>query len=621
MRTSLGVMCLSDYARQIARGMEYLENKRLIHRDLAARNILVFSKNLVKVSDFGLSRALGVGKDYYQTNFSVNLKLPIAWCAPECITFLKFTSASDVWAFGVTMWEMFSYGFQPWAAHTGQQILEAIDQPNCQRLEQPLHCPAEHYIIMENTWMHEPNKRPNFSQLKALLDNAKPVQVQVVKSTKPKDETRGKLKLDVGQTITVLDRYSANGSQGHGMWKGVVDETGKVGLFHPSFTTNEPLYASSNANKIYEGIGDLVKVNQPPPPLVHARQPSEPVSNPETPHDGSNVNSPTGISDTSLSRNGSDLSELAPLISSMQLQRHKPGQPSKMGHTIGYLRSKSYQKVSEIKPEKHEYQSICDDAAEFQLGAVSSPDHDAFSSPLDFGPSLSEEVFSELNDTHDTHEAHRSGAIPKNIRAVVGSLSRARIRAKYNSKKMAAVKPIKAADEKTLESAIAMANALASKSMHDLDKRCDGFYDHSPRHSPLTPGSPTKRFFWFPSVRSSSPKGEKRPFVDEVATSSIENMLSNESKTAYEALIDNPRSVSASSPVDVSPNLLPLPPKSDSVKLDQRKRHVRKNPLVIHTQPTRDNAAFRQKKTPGLMVSLVIYCSVFRIQIRYFLSR
>ena len=122
--------------------MRYLEAQRLIHRDLAARNILVFSKDTVKISDFGLSRALGVGKDYYQTNFNANLKLPIgkrfppgissfpgisafsgisAWCAPECINFLKFTSASDVWAYGVTLWEMFSYGFQPWAAQTGQQ--------------------------------------------------------------------------------------------------------------------------------------------------------------------------------------------------------------------------------------------------------------------------------------------------------------------------------------------------------------------------------------------------------------------------------------------------------------------------------------------------------------------
>lgn len=101
-------------------------------RDLAARNILVFSKNKVKISDFGLSRALGVGKDYYKTNFNVNLKLPIAWCAPECINYLRFTNASDVWAYGVCLWEMFSYGFQPWAALTGLQILEAIDAPNYQ---------------------------------------------------------------------------------------------------------------------------------------------------------------------------------------------------------------------------------------------------------------------------------------------------------------------------------------------------------------------------------------------------------------------------------------------------------------------------------------------------------
>ena len=122
------------------------------YRDLAARNILVFSKNKIKISDFGLSRALGVGKDYYQTNFNVNLKLPIAWCAPECINYLKFTSASDVWAFGVALWEMFSYGFQPWAALTGQQILEAIDEPNFQRLEQPESCPKDYYSIMLKCW-------------------------------------------------------------------------------------------------------------------------------------------------------------------------------------------------------------------------------------------------------------------------------------------------------------------------------------------------------------------------------------------------------------------------------------------------------------------------------------
>lgn len=129
----------------------------------------MFTKNKIKISDFGLSRALGVGKDYYQTNFNVNLKLPIAWCAPECINYLKFTSASDVWAFGVTLWEMFSYGFQPWAALTGQQILEAIDEPNYQRLEPPESCPKDYYSIMLKCWQHEPHNRPRFIDLMSLL--------------------------------------------------------------------------------------------------------------------------------------------------------------------------------------------------------------------------------------------------------------------------------------------------------------------------------------------------------------------------------------------------------------------------------------------------------------------
>ncbi|ESO91372.1 hypothetical protein LOTGIDRAFT_105525, partial [Lottia gigantea] len=164
-RLDFPVPRLCDFAQQICDGMSYLESKRLIHRDLAARNILVFSKHKVKVSDFGLSRALGIGKDYYQSNFSTSLKLPIAWCAPESINYLKFTSASDVWAFGVTLWEMFTYGFQPWSGLTGQQILDTIDQPQSQRLEQPDLCPKDYYDLMLQCWQHEPEDRPTFSQI------------------------------------------------------------------------------------------------------------------------------------------------------------------------------------------------------------------------------------------------------------------------------------------------------------------------------------------------------------------------------------------------------------------------------------------------------------------------
>ncbi|XP_076271126.1 activated Cdc42 kinase-like isoform X2 [Rhynchophorus ferrugineus] len=224
LRSSFPVLTLCDFAYQICDGMQYLEANRLIHRDLAARNILVFSKNKVKISDFGLSRALGQGKDYYQTNFNVNLKLPIAWCAPECISYLRFTTASDVWAFGVTLWEMFSYGFQPWAALTGQQILEAIDEPNFQRLEQPDCCPLDHYNLMLDCWKHEPTSRPRFADIGPILADSRPEQVQAKVSS---SDGPHMLTFRIGDVITVLDKKTHSP-----LWKGATG-SGKTGLFDP----------------------------------------------------------------------------------------------------------------------------------------------------------------------------------------------------------------------------------------------------------------------------------------------------------------------------------------------------------------------------------------------------
>ncbi|XP_037713242.1 activated Cdc42 kinase-like isoform X1 [Drosophila subpulchrella] len=224
----LTIPTLCEFALQICNGMRYLEQKRLIHRDLAARNILVFSKDKVKISDFGLSRALGVGKDYYKTNFNVNLKLPIAWCAPECINYLRFTNASDVWAFGVCLWEMFSYGFQPWAALTGLQILEAIDAPNYQRLEQPDCCPSEYYTLMMKCWQDDAAKRPRFGEIYDQLPDMKPEQLKaVVNCAEPKKDH---LLYRQGDIISVLDRNT-----GTPFWKGVLS-TGKTGYFNPSNT-------------------------------------------------------------------------------------------------------------------------------------------------------------------------------------------------------------------------------------------------------------------------------------------------------------------------------------------------------------------------------------------------
>lgn len=216
-------------------------------RDLAARNILVFSKNKVKISDFGLSRALGVGKDYYKTNFNVNLKLPIAWCAPECVNYLKFTSASDVWAYAVCLWEMFSYGFQPWPAFTGHQILEAIDKPNFQRLEQPECCPKEYYTLMLKCWSHDPLKRPKFSDITELLPDMKPEQLKTV--TQFAEPKKDHLAYRQGEIITVLEK-----STNSPYWIGVLN-SGKTGHFNPANTVAhlESLPSSSSNHHTQSG--------------------------------------------------------------------------------------------------------------------------------------------------------------------------------------------------------------------------------------------------------------------------------------------------------------------------------------------------------------------------------
>nr|KAG5702466.1 hypothetical protein BaRGS_015098 [Batillaria attramentaria] len=234
LRLDFPVPRLCDFAQQVCDGMSYLESKRLIHRDLAARNILVFSKSKVKISDVGLSRALGVGKDYYQSKFSINLKLPIAWCAPECINYLKFTSASDVWSYGVTLWEFFTYGFQPWAGLNGQQILEAVDQPSCQRLEQPDLCPKEYYAVMCKCWEHDPEKRPTFSQLFLTLPQIRPVQVKAVKDYPSPTVEKDYLHYKNYDIIIVLDKSPKNAPE-PGLWKGCLS-SGKYGFFNPSNT-------------------------------------------------------------------------------------------------------------------------------------------------------------------------------------------------------------------------------------------------------------------------------------------------------------------------------------------------------------------------------------------------
>ena len=152
---------------QVSEGMEYLDSKHFVHRDLAARNVLVVDVNFVKISDFGMSRAMGVGNDYYKAESAG--RWPLKWYAPECIYYYKFTTKSDVWSYGITLWEALTYGGKPYEGLQGQQVIQYLEQE--ERLTCPLHCPESVYSMMRACWEFEPDHRPNFSLVKETLSD------------------------------------------------------------------------------------------------------------------------------------------------------------------------------------------------------------------------------------------------------------------------------------------------------------------------------------------------------------------------------------------------------------------------------------------------------------------
>ncbi|XP_061110851.1 focal adhesion kinase 1 isoform X3 [Conger conger] len=185
---NLDLASLILYAYQLSTALAYLESKRFVHRDIAARNVLVSTTDCVKLGDFGLSRYME-DSSYYKASKG---KLPIKWMAPESINFRRFTSASDVWMFGVCMWEILMYGVKPFQGVKNNDVIGRIE--NGERLAMPQNCPPTLYSLMTKCWAYDPSKRPRFTELKTQLST-------ILEEEKAQQEER--VRMEMRRQVTV----------------------------------------------------------------------------------------------------------------------------------------------------------------------------------------------------------------------------------------------------------------------------------------------------------------------------------------------------------------------------------------------------------------------------------
>ena len=161
---SLKLLQLIDMSAGVACGMAYLEEQKCIHRDLAARNILVGENLICKVSNFRSAKVLEV--DIYEA--PEGSEFPIKWTAPEALLYNRFTIKSDVWSFGIVLYEISTYGRFPYPGMMNAQVLEAVQQGY--RMRRPPNCPQRLHDIMIDCWKEDPATRPTFGTLQWQLE-------------------------------------------------------------------------------------------------------------------------------------------------------------------------------------------------------------------------------------------------------------------------------------------------------------------------------------------------------------------------------------------------------------------------------------------------------------------
>ncbi|XP_044530706.1 inactive tyrosine-protein kinase transmembrane receptor ROR1 [Gracilinanus agilis] len=321
-------------AIQIAAGMEYLSSHFFVHKDLAARNILIGEQLHVKISDLGLSREI-YSADYYRVQ-SKSL-LPIRWMPPEAIMYGKFSSDSDIWSFGVVLWEIFSFGLQPYYGFSNQEVVEMVRKR--QLLPCSEDCPPRMYSLMTECWNEIPSRRPRFKDIHVRLRSWEGISSHT-SSTSPSggNATTQTTSLSASPISNLSNpRYPNYMFPAQGIPQGQI-----AGFIGPPIPQNQrfipingypipPGYAAFPATH-YQPQGPPRVIQHCPPPK--SRSPSSASGSTSTGHV------------TSLPSSGSNQEANIPLLSHVSLPNH----PSGIGITVFGNKTQKAYKIDSKQP-------------------------------------------------------------------------------------------------------------------------------------------------------------------------------------------------------------------------------------------------------------------------------